>query len=231
VAELVYAADLKSVAARLEGSSPSSPTTYFKKIPNLFIVIITVMKPKLIIINGPLGSGKSTLAKKYADDHGLSLRLDIDDVWTLIGQWRENSEQSGDMAKKLAVEMARTHLKSGYDVVIPQIYRSTEQLDELEAIANESGAQYFEFLLSIPKDEAISRYVKRGQSLGYPDGFRPGSVVKRLGGIAKLEQMYDEMIAATEDRANTIKVEPTIDDVDNTYKLLIGFIDKSSDTA
>jgi hypothetical protein len=27
VAELVYAADLKSVAARLEGSSPSSPTT------------------------------------------------------------------------------------------------------------------------------------------------------------------------------------------------------------
>jgi len=36
------------------------------------------MKPKLIILNGPLGIVKPTLAKRYAEDHPLILVLDME---------------------------------------------------------------------------------------------------------------------------------------------------------
>lgn len=34
--------------------------------------------PRLVLINGAPGSGKSTLARRYAQDHPLTLALDID---------------------------------------------------------------------------------------------------------------------------------------------------------
>ena len=83
--------------------------------------MLSVMKPKLIVINGPLGIGKSTLAKRYAEEHPLTLVLDIDDVWAMLSHWREEKEKSAPLSKKMAIEMARVNLEAGHDVVIPQI--------------------------------------------------------------------------------------------------------------
>ena len=42
--------------------------------------------PRLIVINGPPGCGKSTLAQMYADEHSLTLMLDIDLLRSSIGK-------------------------------------------------------------------------------------------------------------------------------------------------
>lgn len=179
------------------------------------------MKPKLIILNGAPGVGKSTLAEKYADMHPLTLKLDIDVIRRFISNYREQFRESARLSKNLAVAMARTHLESGHDVVIAQCYRKPEDLEALEKLAEDCDVSFHEFLLSLPKEEAIARFIKRGQAEGAPDGFLPDGLVTRGGGRAKLESMYDEMMATVSHRPRTIVIEPLFDDTEGTYTELM----------
>jgi predicted kinase len=61
---------------------------------------------RLILINGLPGSGKSTLARRYAQDHPLTLVLDIDVVRGLLSAWMQDPPQSGLLARDLALTMA-----------------------------------------------------------------------------------------------------------------------------
>ena len=115
------------------------------------------MKPKLIVLNGPLGIGKSTLAEKYADNHPLTLKLDIDNIWSTISHWREQKEISGPLSKRIALSMARIVLNDGHDVIVPQILQTEELANRFQELAIECNADYYEVLLSVSKDEAIRR--------------------------------------------------------------------------
>ena len=179
------------------------------------------MKPKLIVLNGALGAGKSTLAEKYADMHPLTLKLDVDVIRRFVSDYREQAQASGNLSKTLALEMARTHLHSGYDVIIAQCYRKPAHMEALEKLAQDCSADFYEFLLSLPKAEVIARFIKRGQKEGAPDGFLPDSLVTRGGGKAKLESVYDEMMDMVSKRPNTKVIEPILDDVEGTYAELM----------
>lgn len=174
-------------------------------------------KPKLILLSGPLGSGKSTLAKKYVDEHPLALDLDIDEIRKLIGQWREHPEDSAKQSKRMAEEMAQINLSASYDVIIPQIYRKLEHVTNLEKIAQETAADFYEVLLDINKAEAIKQFMDRG-------GFHKGGLIERGGGITKLESMYDEMSELVAKRPATIKIKPVFGDVETTYRELMSQI-------
>ena len=171
-------------------------------------------KPKLIVLSGPLGSGKSTLAKKYADEHPLALVLDVDLIRLMLGQWRENDEVSAQLSKDMAEAMARINLQAGYDIIIPQIYRQRERLENLKQIAQELNADYYEILLDLDKAEAIDRF------LSYKE-IRKGGLIERGGGVTKLESMYDEMTQLASSRPETVRITPIRDDIDDTYKLLL----------
>ena len=179
------------------------------------------MKPTLIVLNGAPGVGKSTLAEKYADMHPLTLKLDVDVIRRFISDYREQFQASGKLSKTLALEMARTHLQCGYDVIIAQCYRKPEYMEALEKLAQDCNAGFYEFLLSLSKAEAIARFIKRGQKEGAPDGFLPDSLVTRGGGKVKLESMYDEMMDTVSKRPNTKVIEPTLDDIAGTYAELM----------
>lgn len=179
------------------------------------------MKQKLIILNGPLGIGKSTLASRYADEHPLTLRLDIDDIRTYISHWRDKDEQSADSSKKMALAMAKVHLSLGYDVVIPQIIRKVELLERFEQVAKEANADFKEVLLLVNKEEAISRFKERSYAQGHASGFRPGGLIDTGGRETKLATMYDDMISTTNERPNTIIIEPEYGNIDSTYRELI----------
>ncbi len=179
------------------------------------------MKPKLIILNGALGVGKSTLAERYAEEHPLTLKLDIDEVRRWISHFREEKEISGPLAKKMAGEMAKVHLQAGYDVVISQIFIHQEPLENLKKIAKECDAEFYEFLLSIPKADSIKRFIARGKASGYPDGFRPGGLVDLGGREKKLEQMYDDMMLLVSRRPKTKIIESVKGDIKGTYKKLL----------
>ncbi len=179
---------------------------------------------KLIILNGPLGVGKSTLAERYAKDHPLTLVLDIDKVRKLLSNWREQKEDSAIQSKKMAVEMARVHLQGGYDVVVPQFYRQVKYLEELERLAGECGADFYEFVLFLCKEEAVHRFIERGKKEGRPLGFNPEGIIGRSGGIAYVKQTYDEMAEAIAKRPNTINIKPKLDDVEATYQEVISHL-------
>ena len=90
--------------------------------------------PRLILLNGPPGSGKSTLAQLFADEHPLALNLDIDRVRSLLGRWREQPEQSGSLARAIALVAARQHLLSGKDVIIPQHVGRLPFIEQVESL-------------------------------------------------------------------------------------------------
>ena len=179
------------------------------------------MKPKLIILNGPLGIGKSTIATKFADEHPMTLRLDIDDLRACISHWREQADQSAASSKQMALAMTRVHLSLGYNVVIPQIVRKAEFFEDCEQIAKETGAEFIEVLLLVNKDDAIRRFKERNFALGHASGFRTGGLIDNGGREAKLATMYDEMIGATTQRPNTIRIEPKFGKEDDTYNELL----------
>lgn len=181
------------------------------------------MKPKLILLNGPCGIGKSTLAQRYIDEHPMALNLDMDDIRAMLGRWRTEKERSVVQKFKLAYSMTEIQLRAGYDVVVPNVLQ-TEALEQFANIAENSGAIVCEIALMAPKDEAIRRFIKRGQADGNPTGFRPGGVLETGGGIAKLEQMYDDLETTLASRTNHKVIEPIDGDIDATYSQIIEHI-------
>jgi adenylate kinase family enzyme len=189
------------------------------------------MKPKLIILNGPLGIGKSTLANRYAEDHPLTLNLDIDNVWAMLSNWREEKEVSTPLSKKIAIAMARAVLEEGHDVVVPQIVQTIELADSLQKLAEEVGANYFEILLSVDKANAIDRFIQRGRNQGNPTGFRAGGIIDTSGREDKLSEMYDNMMKVVKQRPQTIVIKPELDNVEQTYSNILLAIDSSTELA
>ena len=74
----------------------------------------------LLLLNGPPGIGKSTVAKRLSSGRPLSLCLDIDMLRRSLGQWMDHPEQSGALARDLALAAAERHLQGGHGVVVPQ---------------------------------------------------------------------------------------------------------------
>ena len=179
------------------------------------------MKSKLIILNGPLGIGKSTLAKRYGEDHPMTLVLDIDEVWSMLSNWREEKEVSAPLSKKMALEMARIALTAGHDVIVPQIIQTSELAESLEKLSKECGAHYYEILLIVDEEESIRRYIERGKRDGNPTGFRVGGIIDTSGREVKLAEMYDNMIEVSSERPNVTKIVPLLGDIQGTYTDLL----------
>ncbi|MFB9683099.1 AAA family ATPase [Amycolatopsis plumensis] len=119
---------------------------------------------KLILLNGPPGSGKSTLARRYADHHPPALALDVDQVRAMLGGWRSSPGEAGLLAREIALAAARTHLRAGHDVVVPQLLARPAFAERLEALAGETGASFHEIVLLPGLEETLRRFAARGSS-------------------------------------------------------------------
>jgi predicted kinase len=148
--------------------------------------------PRLILLNGPPGCGKSTLARMYAEDHPLTLNLDIDQVRALIGGWAANPHAAGLLARAIALAAARTHLAAGHDVVIPQFLGRTDFIEQAEQAARDAGAEFREIALTDSKENAIQRYAKR-----------PSDPARQSAGAVELADMYDRLMSVIAARPGT----------------------------
>ena len=64
-----------------------------------------------------------------------------------------------------AVEMARAHLRSGHDVVVPQLLARLEFIETLESLSAETGATFHEVLVLASSADAYARLQARRAEL------------------------------------------------------------------
>lgn len=165
--------------------------------------------------------GKTTLAQRYVDNHPMTLNLDIDNIWIMMGQWQQSRPYSEIQKLKYAYAIADMHLADGYDVIVPNLMQTLEQYETFEQIAKTQNATLKEIvLLSNPKD-AIERCKARAVKMGYSDGFRPGGVLDTGGREALLERMYENVLKNIARRQDIIRITSVKDKQDETYEELL----------
>jgi predicted kinase len=166
-----------------------------------------VAVPRLILVNGPPGVGKSTLARMFAEDHPLSLDLDIDRVRDLLGRWREHAAEAGLLARAVATAAARTHLAAGHDVVVPQYVARIEFIEHLAAVAAGAGARFHELVVLDARGGALRRGAGRGV------------------GAAELATMYDRLLVAVAARPGTRRVTSDEGRPQETYRKVLAALE------
>jgi predicted kinase len=169
----------------------------------------------LLLLNGSPGIGKSTLAGLLVREHPLALCLDIDLLRRSLGRWDEHPEESGLLARDLAVAAARVHLMSGHAVVVPQLLGRLAFVERLERLAQEVGATFHHVVLMDSRDAVIARFLSRTSGPNVPEQHREAA--KLAGGEVGLAEMYDALISVLAARPETVPVRSVEGDIEGTY--------------
>jgi predicted kinase len=173
---------------------------------------------KLVLLNGPPGVGKSTLARRYADEHPMTLALEIDAVRAMIGSWLDESERSGPAARRIALAAATAHLANGFDVIVPQLLTRREFVAELQATAARVGATFHEVTLVDAKSSVLARAMSRPETTG---GFSARALVAKQGN--SLEYAYDLFIEALANRPDAVVIDAR--SIEGAYRALVDYLD------
>jgi predicted kinase len=156
---------------------------------------------KLVLLNGPPAVGKSTLARRFADEHPLTLVLEIDMVRALLGAWLDEWQRSGTVARVIALAMARTHLEAGHDVIVPQLLARRPFVAELEATAETVDATFYEIALLDPREVVLARLEQRSEPAG---AFSSRTLMEKQGEAPG--DAYDAFVASLAERPHAIVI-------------------------
>jgi hypothetical protein len=166
------------------------------------------------------------LARRYADEHPLVLVLDIDVVRGLIGAWLDHWAESGLLARRMALAMARTHLAAGHDVLVPQFLGRVDFVTELDELCGRVGASFVELALLSDAADARRRFVQRSSQPETVEHRGAWALQERCGGEDALEAMYAALLSVVAQRPGTIVV-PTIDgQPDQAYRAMSTLLDR-----
>ena len=171
------------------------------------------------MLNGPPAVGKSTLARLYADEHPLALNLDIDLIRRQLGRWRENSAQSGLLARKVAIAAARVHLAGSHDVVVPQLVARLAFIEQLEVVARDCGARFCEVFLLDEKEDLRARYRERARIETTAANSDPAISIELTD--AELTRTYDELLTVLDARPATAVIQAREGAIQQAYQDLL----------
>jgi len=172
----------------------------------------------LIFLNGAPGSGKSTLARRLVDSRPLALLLDVDTLRGQLGDWQRDPGAAGLAARRIALEMARTHLATGADVVVPQFLRRPEFIDQLQQVAEDVGAEFVLVALVSSPEEAAARFQSRSTST--EPNHRDAVALQKAPGALPVEELYEGMREMLDSYENVRYVQSVPGDIDGTYERL-----------
>ena len=113
--------------------------------------------PTLLHLNGPSGVGKSTLARSYAAAHPGTLLCDIDELRSWVSGWEDDFVGTGESVRSSALALMTAYLRTGRDVVLPQLILTSTQVERFEEAAAEAGATYVGVVLDVAPDVLLDR--------------------------------------------------------------------------
>lgn len=126
------------------------------------------MVARLIHLNGPPGVGKSTIARRYAELHPGTMRLDPDELRGLISGWQSDQAHAVPAIRDVALAAAGAYLRTGRDVIIPQLVADSAQLDRFYLAARSADAELWSVMLMDDLAVLVSRCRAR-----QAEGYRP----------------------------------------------------------
>jgi predicted kinase len=179
------------------------------------------------LVNGLPGSGKSTLARRYAQDHPLTLVLDVDVVRGLLGRWLDEPAQAGLVARELALAMASTHLLGDRDVVVPQFFGRLDFVRALEEVADEVGVRFLEVALIVDVAEAGRRFAYRSAHPRRREDRDAAELLDRQGGLGELPRLQAQLSSVVAARPHTVLLSAE-GDLEDTYGELLAALEPSS---
>ena len=182
--------------------------------------------PRLIHLNGPPGIGKSTIGRRYIADHPFAFCLDIDAFRAMIGRWDEHEQESGRLARRMAVAMARVHLAAGYDVVVPQLVARPEFAVQLRDLAGDVGASFHEIVLLDKPEAAATRFEARAaDDVWRAHHAQAARMIEAAGGFAS---MYDRFVDAIPSLPDPVVVTTESGETDLAYTAVLAVINNVS---
>lgn len=179
---------------------------------------------RLVLLNGAPGSGKSTIARRFAEDHPLTLLLDIDHVQAMLGGWLDRPTDSGVRARELAIVMARQQLRTGYDVIVPQYLGRLAFIDTVHQLATEVGAEFVEAALVSDRDDVVHRFERRSATSDDPAHQQAAELQRGSGGREDLAATHDKLLAVLAARPATRTIITIDGDIAGTYQRFLAAI-------
>ncbi len=151
----------------------------------------------------------------------LTLALDIDVVRAMLGRWLDEPDESGLLARRMAVEMGRVQLLGGRDVVIPQFLGRLEFVLVLQRLCDDVGAEFVEVVLLSDPQDAAERFTRRSAQPETAEHQNAAALLERRGGLDALPGMYDRLLQVVAARPRT-RVVLTVDgEVERAYHDLL----------
>ncbi len=180
--------------------------------------------PRLIHLNGPSRVGKSTLARRYANEHPGTLALDLDVLAGVIGGWKEEFSAALEMARGHGRELAVRHLRSGYDVILPQLVTIHDRDPDpaFEEAACTADATYVQVALMVDDQEHLQRLQSKRPTTEVEARVQAALEDPESDLVHRIRRHLNDYLAK---RPHTIRIDTTGLGEDASYQRLLNALD------
>jgi predicted kinase len=156
----------------------------------------------LVLLNGAPGVGKSTTAAALAQVVPQMSVLDIDSIKHALPRWNVDPHEAGLEARRLAVVEITRLLSQGSDVVLGQYLARPDFIEELEALASESGAIFVEVVLELDAPSLAERIGRRSEIQTRPEH----AINNELVAVADVEALIASIEALRDVRPHAKRI-------------------------
>lgn len=160
------------------------------------------------------------MARRYAGNHPGTLCLDADVLVGQVDGWREDFSAAFMVATAHGLALAKSHLRDGQDVVVPQLVTIFDQGNPFEAAATEVGARFVEVALLADTEEHIRRLREKKPAFDVE-----ARIQSRLETSDLVERIRGHLAEYLHGRPDTIQLDTSGLTIDQTYVHLMNLLD------